>query len=123
MSDNESDSEDGFENSGAGKSRPEDVPIEAEETDDEQASTPQQLEEEEAATTDEEPEPPPVESMQGRSKATSNHPAKKVPSAPPPRRELPFARRTQGESQTQPQPHHAEKDAEDTAGETDDDEL
>ena len=125
MSANESGSEDGFENMDVDKSRPEDAPEEAEETDDEQGSTPQRLEEEDAATTDEDLEPPPVESMQSRSKAPSRHPDTKVPSAPPPRRELPFTRRAKGGSQTQSQsqPHQEEKGAEDTAGETDDDEL
>jgi hypothetical protein len=122
MSAQDSESDDGFENMDVDKSRPGGIPEEPEETDDGQASTPQPLEEEEASTTDEEPKPPPIESSQGRSNEPSDRPAAKTPSAPPPRRELPFVRRAQDGKQSQTQPRPAE-DAEETAGETDDDEL
>lgn len=122
MSAKDSESDDGFENMDVDKSRPGGVPEEPEETDDGQASTPQPLEEEEASTTDEEPKPPPIESSQGRSNEPSDRPAAKTPSAPPPRRELPFVRRAQDGKQSQTQPRPTE-DAEETAGETDDDEL
>jgi hypothetical protein len=122
MSAQDSESDDGFENMDVDKSRPGGVPEEPEETDDGQASTPQPLEEEEASTTDEEPKPPPIESSQERSNEPSDRPAAKTPSAPPPRRELPFVRRAQDGKQSQTQPRPTE-DAEETAGETDDDEL
>lgn len=84
---------------------------EEDETDD-GPSTPQPLEEEDATTTDEDPKPPPIERLEG-----------KAPSVPSPRRELPFIRRGQRGNQAQAQPHREEKAAEDTSGETDDDEL
>lgn len=123
MSKGESESEDGFEKMEVDQDKKQD-PEGDQETDDEQRSTPEPLEEEEKAdgTTDDESAPSPAQ--EGSQKPSINdQPALKEPTTPPPRRELPFTRRAQEKAQTHEKPHHAEADAESTAGETDDDEL
>lgn len=122
MSKEESESEDGFEKMEVDQDKKQD-PEGDQETDDEQRSTPEPLEEEKAdGTTDDESAPSPAQ--EGAQKPSINdQPALKEPTTPPPRRELPFTRRAQEKAQTHEKPHHAEADAESTAGETDDDEL
>ena len=90
------------------------------ETDDGQQSTPQPSDEEDATTADEE-----SASLQDerRPKLSFNTQRSKVPGGPPPRRELPFTRKPQAREKSQIKPHRTEDDVEDTAGETDDDEL
>ena len=97
---------------------------EDQETEDGQRSTPQPLEEEgDGSTTDEESVPSPTKKEKETSdvqEPSINRPLTKESAAPPPRRELPFARRVPGKKGTQTQ---SEEGAESTAGETDDDEL
>jgi hypothetical protein len=107
-----------------------DAQEEDQETDDEQPGTPQPLEEEDATTTDDESSPPSVakgkqDRVQGQvQKTSSGRPVMNNPAAPPPRREMPFARKAQGQqSNRQTRAQQAEENAEETAGETDDDEL
>lgn len=121
MDQEDSESEDGFEtmeiDQDKGQYR------EAEQETDEQHSTPEPLEEEEGdGTTDDESAPSPVEDGKkddGAQKPSISRPPLKEPAAPPPRRELPFARRAAEQKQTR----RTEADAESTTGETDDDEL
>ncbi|KAI9933371.1 hypothetical protein ASPWEDRAFT_174528 [Aspergillus wentii DTO 134E9] len=127
-----SESEDEFEkmevdNAGYQDSREED-----QNTDGGQRSTPQPLEEEDNTATDEEfsPPSPPVKKgkrgdVQGQGhKISSCRPVMKEPAPPPPRRQLPFARKNQEkQNQIQINSQLAGKCAEGTAGETDDDEL
>ena len=123
VSDDNSESENGFE-----KMEVDQVAAwnrqEEQETDDEQRSTPQPLEEEgDGSTTDEESVSSPTKKEKENSdvqEPSINRPLTKESAAPPPRRELPFARRVPEKKGTKPQP---EQDAESTAGETDDDEL
>lgn len=122
-SDDDSESENGFE-----KMEVDQVATwnrqEGQETDDEQRSTPQPLEEEgDGSTTDEESVSSPTKKEKENSdvqEPSINRPLTKESAAPPPRRELPFARRVPEKKGTQTQ---TEQDAESTAGETDDDEL
>lgn len=121
MSKEASESEDGFEKMEVDQDKKQD-PGGDQETDDEHLSTPEPLEEEADGTTDDESAPSPAQ--EGAQKPNINdQPALKEPTTPPPRRELPFTRRAQEKAQTHEKPHHAEADAESTAGETDDDEL
>lgn len=119
ISDDDSESENGFQ-----KMEVDEVAAlnqqEDQETDDGQRSTPQPLEEEgDGSTTDEESVPSPTKKEKENSDVQVNRPLTKESAAPPPRRELPFARRVPEKKGTQTQP---EEGAESTAGETDDDE-
>lgn len=123
MSDRDGDTEEDFERMDIDQDQRED-PLINQNTDAEGQSTPQQLEEEEEenATTDDESGDPktaqaPAKSDQIRaSEASSSKTA-----APPPRRELPFTRREQpAKAGAAPAPSEV---ADETAGETDDDEL
>lgn len=121
MNQEEPESEDGFETMEVDQDKNQDREAE-QETDDEQPSTPEPLEDEGDGTTDDESVPSPVENGKkdgGAQKPSINRPPLKEPAAPPPRRELPFARRTPGQKETR----RTEVDAESTDGETDDDEL
>lgn len=103
---------------------------EDQETDEEERSTPQPLEEEgdNGTTTDEESVSWLAEQEKkddgAQSPNMSNRPMLKEPAAPPPRRELPFAKRASEKKEVQNQTYQTEDDnIESTAGETDDDEL
>ncbi|KAJ5698258.1 hypothetical protein N7462_000263 [Penicillium macrosclerotiorum] len=96
------------------------------ETDDEMRSTPQPLEEEDNMTTDDEPDAPAtlgraVPQPQEADNLTRPPPSKER--TPPPRRELPFARRGPPRRDTIQTEAASAGIAEETAGETDDDEL
>lgn len=117
------DSDEGFEPMEVDRHRISDEDLHDQETDDGDQSTPQPLEEEETTATDNEfdrlmeaaPTPNRLKHV-----ATSKG-ASSVKQTAPPRRELPFTR--QGPSLTKgsrPEPSEA---ADETAGETDDDEL
>jgi hypothetical protein len=96
------------------------------ETEDEERGTPQPLEDEEGNTTTDDEDEAPVTSQRSvpeRARVdTSERQAPAKETAPPPRRDLPFTRRGPvAQVQSQHQPESAA--GEDTAGETDDDEL
>lgn len=118
MSDGESESEAGFENMAAEKSRDGNIPEEGNETDNGQQSTRQPSDEEDGTIADEKPSSPQTKTGEGTSDQRG-----KASAGPPPRRELPFTRTTRGKKNTETQPPGAENDVADTAGETDDDEL
>lgn len=117
------DSDEGFEPMDVDRQRITDEPVHDQETDDEGRSTPQPLEEEEITATDNELD----EQMEAapaaanlKHVATSNQASPRQQTTPP-RRELPFARRAPSLAKdSRPEPGEA---AEETAGETDDDEL
>ncbi|KAE8367447.1 hypothetical protein BDV27DRAFT_123935 [Aspergillus caelatus] len=99
---------------------------EANETTDERSSTPQSLEGwGENATDEGSPAPSDLigsedERHMFEQRFSAGPPVMKEPPAPPPRRELPFARKAQT---TIKKPNEQENNTEDTTGETDDDEL
>ncbi|KAF3396020.1 hypothetical protein F1880_007360 [Penicillium rolfsii] len=131
----EDESDDGFEQMDVDRDRaaagPE--PAYAQETEDEEErSTPQPLEDEEEGntTTDDEDEAPVTSqrSVPERTKvnASQRQAQPKEAAPPPPRRELPFTRRgpaAQAQARAQGQQPEPEAAGEETAGETDDDEL
>lgn len=97
----------------------------AQETEDEERATPQPLEDGEDTTTDEEEEVPATSqrSVPERTKVKPSEQEAAPKEAAPPRRELPFTRRgPPGQTKAEPQPEPIAAD-EETAGETDDDEL
>lgn len=116
-------SDEGFEPMDVDRQRFSDEPVRGQETDDEGPSTPQPLEEEETTATDNEPdeatEPTPTVARPQHA-ATSQHTSPPKQTAPP-RRELPFNRR--GPPLIRDSRPEASEAAEETAGETDDDEL
>ncbi|KAJ5176456.1 uncharacterized protein N7482_002333 [Penicillium canariense] len=125
--DDQDDSDDGLERMDIDRNGADEGSGDGQDTDDEGRATPQPLEEgDDHTTTDDESEAP-VPSQQsaserGRARASerSVRPSKEPA---PPRRELPFTRRgptTQAQTERQPEPSAV---AEETAGETDDDEL
>lgn len=95
------------------------------ETDDDQPLTPQMLEEEEQTATDDEEldQPPSAERVLLTEAGRSTHAKRGSPpkKAPPPRRELPFTSGFGAPRTTQLEQTNG--DTEETAGETDDDEL
>lgn len=117
MAANDSESEDDFEDMDVDK-RDEGIEGGDNGMDDDDRETPQPLEEEDGTTTDDEDLPPP-RTVENAGSKTADRPSAKKPDSPPPRRELPFTRK----NQPQPQPQLTAEGAEDTAGETDDDEL
>ncbi|KAL2216832.1 hypothetical protein M432DRAFT_551491 [Thermoascus aurantiacus ATCC 26904] len=132
----DSESDYGFEKMDVDEARDQYIP-EDEATDDGRHSTPQPLENEEETATDEELSPPPPREVakirEKEGKETGELPGRLVmtePSSPPRRRELPFNKRTTAKNHTKlvpteedQRPAHLSQDAEETAGETDDDEL
>lgn len=95
------------------------------ETDDDQPSTQLSEKEEQTATDDEElDQPPSAERVLSTEAGRSTHAKRGSPPkvAPSPRRELPFASRL-GAPRTTTQLEQTNGDTEETAGETDDDEL
>ncbi|GAB1193130.1 hypothetical protein APSETT444_002333 [Aspergillus pseudonomiae] len=131
MSDDEAESEAGFETMEFDQTMHSNDSEKANETADERSSTPQPLEESDENTTDEGSPAPsdPTGSederhMLERRGPTGRSVIKELP-LPPPRRELPFARKVQtAVTKPKTQAHQQENNnTEDTAGETDDDEL
>ncbi|KAL4894650.1 hypothetical protein BDV59DRAFT_200979 [Aspergillus ambiguus] len=129
MDPNQSDSEDEFERMDVDKPQRGRDLLEPDGTDDDQQSTPQPLEENEDTATDDESSSPAAEQEQDDRdkesdvKRLSERPKMKQPSNPPPRRELPFSRRPPAKKDS-PGKSSAQQNAdEETAGETDDDEL
>jgi hypothetical protein len=94
------------------------------ETDDDQPSTPQLLEEETATDDEELYQPPSAERVLSAEAGRSTHAKRGSPpkKAPPPRRELPLTSHLGG-PRTTTQLEQTNGDTEETAGETDDDEL
>ncbi|KAE8306512.1 hypothetical protein BDV41DRAFT_558281 [Aspergillus transmontanensis] len=126
MSDDEAESEKEFETMEFNQTMHSGDFGEANETTDERSSTPQPLEEVDENATDEGSPAPsdPTGSEDERHmfehRGPSDRPIMKEPPAPPPRRELPFATK----AQTPVKKSNAQEyNTEDTAGETDDDEL
>lgn len=119
----ESGSAAGFEDMEIDKSRDGNIPEGGNETEDGQQSTPQPSEEEDGTTADEEPNLLQIKGREGTQKLESTAQRRKAPEVPPPRRELPFTRKTQGGKGTDTQVSRAKNDLVDTAGDTDDDEL
>lgn len=129
----EDESDDGFEQMDVDRKAADVEAAYAQETEDEEErGTPQPLEDEEGNTTTDDEEEAPVTSQQSvpeRAKINTSErqaPAKEA-APPPPRRELPFTRRgpaaqAQAQAQVQHQPETSVA-GEETAGETDDDEL
>ncbi|RJE26082.1 hypothetical protein PHISCL_01607 [Aspergillus sclerotialis] len=94
------------------------------ETDDGQQSTPQPSDEEDGTTADEESSSLQIKEDESRPTLSPKTQRSQVPGGPPPRRELPFTRKSQGQKESQVKSHRVEDNVEeDTAGETDDDEL
>ncbi|KNG80818.1 hypothetical protein ANOM_011055 [Aspergillus nomiae NRRL 13137] len=131
MSDDEAESEAGFETMEFDQTMHSNDSEKANEMADERSSTPQPLEESDENTTDEGSPAPsdPTGSederhMLERRGPTGRSVIKELP-LPPPRRELPFARKVQtAVTKPKTQAHQQENNnTEDTAGETDDDEL
>jgi hypothetical protein len=108
----ESDDSDGFEQMHLDTERTNQDAINDHDTDDER-STPQPLEDENNSTTDDDAYPDNSAHMK---------PVPQTKDTAPPRRELPFTRRAGGATTKTPSTM-AYEDAEETAGETDDDEL
>lgn len=126
MDDTDGDSDEGFEQMDIdwkriGETTPRGQETD-QETDDEGPSTPQPLEEEENTATDDELDQS-IEAEQSaggpEQTGTSRRPTPPKETAPP-RRELPFTRRDPPKTESRPEPSEA---AEETGGETDDDEL
>ena len=123
MSLDELGSEEGHQNMEIDTSRDGKVPEGDNETDYGQESTPQPSDEEDGTTAEEEePNPLQIKEDEGPN-PSSNTQRSNVPGDPPPRRELPFTRKPKGGKETQMSRHRAQDDIEDTAGETEDDEL
>ncbi|KAF7115103.1 hypothetical protein CNMCM5793_001337 [Aspergillus hiratsukae] len=130
MLDSEPESEDGFERMEVDRDGQNDSRSYDQETEDEQTSTPQPLEDDENNNTGEALASPSIENERENNKQTSTETPQDStivtnPAAPPPRRELPFVKKPQANHLT-PRPSEsvaAGEDAEETAGETDDDEL
>lgn len=129
LSDTASDSSDGgFERMEVDKTKDDGVAEDNQETDDGERSTPQPLEDEDNTTDDEDVDLQPAEQRrekdtQTRGPTTSTgssveHPIRKEPSSPPPKRELPFLRRTQTRDNTA---HQAEEKPSGAAEDIDDD--
>jgi hypothetical protein len=108
----ESEDSDGFEQMHLDTERTDQDAINDHDTDDER-STPQPLEDENNSTTDDDASPDNSAHMK---------PVPQAKDTAPPRRELPFTRRAGGATTKTPSTM-ASEDAEETAGETDDDEL
>ena len=130
MLDSESDSEDGFERMEVDHSGRNDGRSDDQETEDEETSTPQPLEDDENTNTGESLVSPSIEHKREDNKQASDEtPQNRTivtnSAVPPPRRELPFAKKPQKNhmSQRSNESVAAGEDAEETAGETDDDEL
>ncbi|KMK59196.1 hypothetical protein Y699_00397 [Aspergillus fumigatus Z5] len=130
MLDSESDSEDGFERMEVDHSGRNDGRSDDQETEDEETSTPQPLEDDENTNTGESLVSPSIEHKREDNKQASDEtPQNRTivtnSAVPPPRRELPFAKKPQMNhmSQRSNDSVAAGEDAEETAGETDDDEL
>ncbi|RHZ43971.1 uncharacterized protein CDV56_101076 [Aspergillus thermomutatus] len=131
MLDNESESEDGFEKMEVDHDVQNDGRSDDQETEDEQTSTPQPLEDDENTNTGEALSSPSIENEREDSKqASSETPQDSTiltnSAVPPPRRELPFVKKLQVNRHLATRPNEsvaAGEDAEETAGETDDDEL
>jgi hypothetical protein len=130
MLDGESDSEDGFERMEVDHAGQNDGRSDDQETEDEQTSTPQPLEDDENTDTGEALASPPIENeREGYKQASSKTPQNSTiltnSAVPPPRRELPFVKKSQVNYLTSRSNESVatEEDAEATAGETDDDEL
>ncbi|KAL2802896.1 hypothetical protein BJX63DRAFT_91751 [Aspergillus granulosus] len=114
ISDDKSESDDGFEKMDVDQNqRAEDGPDE--ETDDQGRSTPQPMEDEDTTTDDEGFAA--LTEVEGKQEP----PGRAIARSPPPRRELPFARRAQKVSTPAKSP--PVQDSDETGGETDDDEL
>ena len=112
LSDTES-SSDGFERMDIDPKKIDRGPANDQETDDEGHSTPEPLDEENNSSTDD--------------RSSEDEPAQPKRVAPaketgPPQRELPFAKRARNTTKSNT-PNTAKEDPEETAGETDDDEL
>lgn len=123
----EDESDEGFEQMDVDRKGADDVAAYAQETEDAERATPQPLEDEEGnTTTDDELEAPAPSQRSVPERAQAKPSERQAPpkeATPPPRRELPFTRRgpmTQTKPLRQPEPSAA---GEETAGETDDDEL
>lgn len=120
MSNTDEDTDEGLERMDVDQKNA-DSPVNGEITDDETRSTPQPLEEGEATTDDEDDSS--TGAVESRTENTGHQQALERPNAPretpPTRRELPFTRR-RGSPRTETKPELA---GEETAGETDDDEL
>ncbi|KAL2863454.1 uncharacterized protein BJX67DRAFT_384611 [Aspergillus lucknowensis] len=95
ISDGDSDSEDGFEKMDVDKSNKQGDFKADEETDNEERSTPQPLEDEDTTTTDDEASAASAEGSERGDIRRRGLPKRSLQASPPPRRELPFARRTQ----------------------------
>lgn len=134
--DDDSESDYGFEKMEIDEARDQHLSEQDEATDEGRHSTPQPLENEEETATDEELSPPPrgvikISKKEGEEAGkVPDRPVTAKPPSPPPRRELPFNRKTTAKNHTKlvateenQKPAQLAEDAEETAGETDDDEL
>lgn len=126
MSDDEAESEEEFETMEFNQTMHSSDLGEANETTGERSSTPQPLEEVDENATDEgSPAPSDLTGSEDERhmfehRGPTGRPIMKEPPAPPPRRELPFARKAHTPGKKS---NAQEYNTEDTAGETDDDEL
>ncbi|KAL4801535.1 hypothetical protein BDV18DRAFT_73369 [Aspergillus unguis] len=119
-SDQESDSEDGFEKMDVDTSNQSPGNETDEEANDEEQSTPQPLENEGDTTSEDETYDARPRGSQPTANAKQMRSQQLAPKSPPPRRELPFARRIDKKATRSPQ-EQPEQDV--MGGETDDDEL
>ncbi|KAL4788407.1 hypothetical protein BJX76DRAFT_353162 [Aspergillus varians] len=118
----EPDSDNGFEKMDIDKSKQQVDNRAEEETDDEGQSTPQPLEDEDNTTSDGEGSVPSVKGSPRGDRRRQSSPEHIVTKSPPPRRELPFARKTE-KKLVPTQQSAAQHDLDEIGGETDDDEL
>ncbi|KAL4972391.1 hypothetical protein BDW66DRAFT_122972 [Aspergillus desertorum] len=96
---------------------------EDEETADEGRSTPEPLEDEIGTTSDDERSGLSIRGYQQRNERRQGLPEQAAANSPPPRRALPFARKTDKEPGPGHLPPPAQQDSDGTGGDTDDDEL
>lgn len=102
-------------------SRDGNIPEGSNETDGAEQSTSQPSEEEDGTTADKELNMPQIKGRGGTLELESASLRRKAPDVPPPRRELPFTRKTRGERDTETQVLRAKNNLANIARETDDD--
>ncbi|KAJ5381040.1 uncharacterized protein N7496_003468 [Penicillium cataractarum] len=124
--DDEDESDDGFEQMDVDRKEADVKARYDQETEDEERATPQPLEDEEGNTTTDDEDEAPATSQRSVPQRATVKPSEReaLPKeAAPPRRELPFTRRgPSAQAKPEPQPELSAA-GEETAGETDDDEL
>ncbi|BCR98998.1 uncharacterized protein AKAW2_40681A [Aspergillus luchuensis] len=122
-SDDDAESDNGSES--LDQTKPQTSPGRISDTDDEPNSTPQPLEDVDDTTDEDSPTASGIDQGVSEQNKTEEayHPSRMQKQSPPPRRELPFTRGSGSRKDTIQDLQHQQDNAEETAGETDDDEL